>query len=199
MPQTLFNQILDETLDLPAAIDPHKKQEIYAYSFELARPDHRHGHRVLVNEGNIADSIYFLLQGTCRFYYYSRVHGQELIPFLMLSPCLLAEGRSFHKILPARFSIAVFEPSTVYKLNKGAIRSITEKYPEVSPSIRLMVKQQNHAFKTWKRELFTKTAGIRYQHLRDTRPLLVSIAKKKDIAGHLGIRDTSLSRLMRTL
>lgn len=199
MLKTHFNQILDETIKFSSAISPQRKEEIYAYVFKLAKADHRKKQRVLINEGNIADSIYLLLSGTCKFYYYSKIHNQELIPFLMVSPCLLAEGRSMYKNLPARFSIEVFEPCVVYRLSKEAITAITEKYPEVEPGIRQMVKQQSHDFKAWKKGLWKVPPEERYKKLRDTDLELIQRMKKKDIAAHLGIKDPSFSRLLRRL
>jgi CRP-like cAMP-binding protein len=197
MVRTLFNQILDESLKLPVSIGAKRRHEIYDYIFKFARSDHRKGQRVLINEGNIADAVYFLLQGTYRFYHYSTFHRQELIPFLRIGPCLLGEGKSLQKSLPARFGIEVFEHSSVYILNKESILAVTQKYKEIEPRIMSLVKQQNQAFKCWKKELFLKTAGERLTQLQVIKPNLMNDFKKVDIAKHLGIRATSLSRLMR--
>ncbi|MNT98901.1 hypothetical protein D3C72_2416030 [compost metagenome] len=75
--------------------------------------------------------------------------------------------------------------------------AVTQKYKEIEPRIISLVKQQNQAFKCWKKELFLKTAGERLTQLQVSKPNLMTDFKKVEIAKHLGIRATSLSRLMR--
>lgn len=199
MIKTLFNQILDETFHLPVTITPQMKEETYQYIFDLARPDYRKGKRDLVTEGNVAVNIYFLLQGTCRFFYYSKSYKQELIPFLLLSPCLLAEGRSMKKGCIARFNIEVNAGSTVYILKKAGLIAIEQKYPELSTCINKLIKQQSQDFKLWKKRLKTRSPEQRYSKLKLRRPEVEQRSAKKDIAGHLGIKIPSYSRLLKRL
>jgi len=199
MPQLLFNQILDETLQLHVTTTRERKEEVYNYIFKLATPDHRKNDRVLITEGNVAANVYFLLRGTCRFFYYSKSRKQDLIPFLQLSPCLLAEGRSMQKNIGARFNISVNEGSIVYVLSKAAIAAIEQKYAEDGICIDQLVKCQIHEFKLWKKRLNSHLPAQRYLKLKHKRPEVEKYSLKKDIAGHLGIKDTSYSRMLKRL
>lgn len=199
MIKSLFNQILEEMLRLPATTTAQMKDEIYQYIFDRTRPDHRKGKRDLITDGNVAVSIYFLLQGSCRFYYYSKSYKQELNPFLMLSPCLLADGRSLKNNCVARFNIEVSGGSIVYSLDKPGLTAIEKKYPEIGVLIINLVKEQSQELKLWKKKLKTRSAVHRYSKLKRRRPDVEQRSARKDIAGHLGIRDTSLSRIIRRL
>ncbi|MFA4870219.1 MAG: hypothetical protein WC623_18620 [Pedobacter sp.] len=199
MIKSLFKQILDETLRLPAATTAQMKEEMYQYIFDLTRPDYREGKRDLIKDGNVAVSIYFLLKGNCRFYYYSKSYKQELNPFLMLSPCILAEGRSMKKNCVARFSIEVSAGSVVYILDKAGLSAIESKYSEIGICINDLIKEQIQDFKLWKRRLKTRSPEHRYSKLKHGRPEVEQQSARKDIAGHLGIRNTSLSRMIRRL
>jgi|GEM_PF-2385469 len=199
MPQSLFNQILDETLKLPLTTTQERKEEIYSYIFGLATPDHRKTERVLITEDNVATNIYFLLRGTCRFFFYSKSRKQDLIPFLQLSPCILAEGKSLRKNLSARFNISVNAHSIVYILSKAALNTIELKNPEVGIGIDQLIKQQTHEFKLWKKKLNSQTPERRYLKFKLRKPEVEKYSLKKDIAGHLGIKDTSYSRMVKRL
>lgn len=199
MVKSLFKQILDETLHLPATTTAQMKEEMYQYIFDLTRPDYREGKRDLITVGNVAVSIYFLLKGSCRFYYYSKSYKQELNPFLMLSPCILAEGRSMKKNCVARFNIEVSTGSVVYILDKAGLTAIELKYREIGICINNLIKEQNQDLKLWKRRLKTRSPEHRYSKLKHRRPEVEQQSARKDIAGHLGIRDTSLSRMVRRL
>lgn len=193
-----FYQILNQHLqlsDMPA----ERQAAIQQYIYELAVLDFRQNFRTLITENNIADAIYFLLEGSCKFFCYSPFHNQEIIPFLLQSPCILAEGRSLRAMEGARFGIEVSAGSVVYSLNKAAITRIEDRYPEISAKIDLLIKTQNDDFDLWQQNLYRESATTRYQRLCSTRPHIIKYSLKKNIAAHLGIKDPSFSRLLRRL
>lgn len=199
MIKSLFTQILKEMLHLPVTTTEQMKDEMYQYIFDRTRQDHRRGKRDLITDGSVAVSIYFLLQGSCRFYFYSKSYKQELNPFLMLSPCLLADGRSLKNNCIARFNIEVSAGSIVYSLDKPGLAAIEEKYPEIGICVNDLIKKQSQGFKLWKKKLRTRSAAHRYSKLKHRRPDVEQSSAKKDIAGHLGIKIPSYSRLLKRL
>lgn len=197
MVKTLFNQILDETLELPDTFSRQLKEEIYDYIFGLTIEDPRKGRRTLFSVDDTVNYLSFLLIGCAHSFCFSEFHDRELNPFLFLAPCVLVDGKSFYKGLVSRFGIEVSENSKICYLSRASLERIETKYPDVKISVRLLIKKQTNAFKTWRNELSGITAKQRFLNFKESSPDLLRRSLRKHIAAHFDITQQSLSRIIK--
>jgi len=150
----------------------------------------------LVREGKVNNDYYFLSEGFMRAFTFD-THGNEVTTCFYQKNRTVFEVSSFFLRTISGESIQAVTDCEGYCLTFENLNMLFHAIPEFREFGRAMLVKEFAAFKQRTLALINKSAEERYAELIATNNDLFRYAQLKHIASHLGITDTSLSRIRR--
>ena len=147
---------------------------------------------ILLKEGEISNSGYFVLKGCIRSYYV--VDGNEKSTAFYIEaesldpPCILS-GR------PSEFFVSCVEKSILIVHNKEMEKIIFQKFPKFESLCRILTEKLLAKNKAEFDDFKISSPEQRYLNLLRTRPDLLQRIPQYQLASFLGITAQSLSRM----
>lgn len=147
---------------------------------------------ILLREGQTTDHSYFVVKGCIRTYYW--IEGEEKTTAFYTEMEGLTPQCVFSKA-PSEYFISCVEDSILTVANPAMTEDMFKQFPRFETLCRilseeLLVKQQIDFD-----EFRTSSPEQRYLNLLQKRPDLIRRVPQHQLAGYLGIRPQSLSRL----
>jgi len=194
--QTLLQLIDDYFLPKGYRGAPDFIREFHNYVLPLIKELPFSKNLLLFTQYSIPNCIFFLLSGVAYSSMDYPYRSMPIAPFLWLAPAIIGDGRGFYKQKPARFSVALQGFAKIYALERKHLKLIEDRFPNVRAHIRLAIKQEQKAFKTWEDDLSRQKVPVRLQRLLKERPQLFRHILNKHLAAHLGIYEPYFSLLL---
>lgn len=169
-------------IQVSAAFEPTK----------LKKGDH------LLKEGSIANEYLFLESGVIR-HYVNDTEGNDITLNFYTQNQLVFEVASFFKRIPTEENFEVLSDCTGWVLTYEKLNHLFHTIPEFREFGRSVLVNGFITFKQRTLAMINKTAEERYQQLLETNPEIFQSVPLKFIASYLGITDTSLSRIRKSL
>ena len=186
----VFQGYIRSLIDMPIS----KVQEIQAF-FESG---HLEKGELLLSPGQISRKSYFLEEGIIRAYIID-VGGNEVTTRIYTSPVLLNDYLSFFKKEPSREYFQAVTVCHVQTIDFESLQTCFHTIPEFREAGRMMLTLNYATLQDQMISFHTMTAEERYQKLLADRPEVIQKVPLKIIASYLGMKDSSLSRIRKTL
>lgn len=148
---------------------------------------------VLLEEGKVADRLYFVRKGCLRLFFYNE--GKDITFQFFFESDFVASFDSLYKGAPSEFSLESIEPSEVLSIEKEDFYNKIEN----NLSLRLLYEEKIIERFSFYRHLFLSriknTPQQRYEELIKEYPNIIQRVPQHYIASYLGITPVSLSRI----
>ena len=148
---------------------------------------------ILLHEGEISNSIYFIKKGCLREWFNKEGKDNTFQFFFEGQP--VASIDSFMSNKPSLFTIESIEPSTIFIIGKRDFEELFLTYPEFKDTFQDFIF---HRFRNYGQLFLSRikdTPQERYKDLVKNHPEIIKRVPQHYIASFLGITPISLSRI----
>lgn len=154
---------------------------------------------ILINNGEVAKSIYFVCSGALRAYT-TDADGNFYTKNIFLETNLAGSTVSSILSKASNFTIDALEDTTVIALNYKAYRHLINTRNDLK-DFYIAYLEKNWVIDKEPREvsIVMENAKSRYIHLLETHPNIDKRIQQMHLASHLGITPTQLSRIKKDL
>jgi CRP-like cAMP-binding protein len=139
----------------------------------------------------------FVQQGCFRVYFRD-TKNKEIITWFSLKEMVITDLLGFYTTGKAQFYVEALEDSIIYKIAGQDLENLYRQYPAYLNFGRKFAEEALTMLMERTMSLHTKTAEERYKELLQI-PDLIQKVPLKYLASYLGITDTSLSRIRKTI
>ena len=157
-----------------------------------------HKQELLLHAGKVSDDYVFLNEGFLRAFAYD-TSGNDITTGFYTSGQVVFEVASFFQRTPSQESIQALTDCAGWALSHAQLNALFHARPAFREFGRAVLVRGFAALKTRMLATITEPAAARYESLLRAAPEVVQHAPLKHIASYLGITDTSLSRLRKTM
>jgi len=148
---------------------------------------------LLEKSGNVCNSLYFVVKGSLRSYYFK--DNKDITVSFALEGEFTTSMYSFISRQPGYENIEAMESSQIGKISHKELIELFEKYPSIERAYRIILEQYYIALE--EQLIFTKfkSAKDRYLSLMENRPRIIHKASVGQIASFLDMSIETLSRI----
>lgn len=154
---------------------------------------------LIIRNGTIAKSIYFVCKGALRAYT-TDLEGNFYTKNIFLESNLAGSTVSYLLSKPSQFTIDALEDSVLIAVNYKAYRQLINTHNDLK-DFYIAYLEKNWVIDKEPREvaLVMENAKSRYLNLLETHPNIDQRIQQMHLASHLGITPTQLSRIKKEL
>jgi CRP-like cAMP-binding protein len=155
-------------------------------------------HELLLKEGDVCKSVYFMPQGFCRMFYVD-FNGDEINYRFAASNNFVVDFQSFILQKPSHFYWQAMEDSHLVALPHSEIHRLYGASQAWNNFGRLIAERVYLQLNERVEMLLFMSPEERYKHLLDTQPELFSQVSRFNLSSYLGVKPESLSRLRKRI
>jgi CRP-like cAMP-binding protein len=149
---------------------------------------------IIVRQGTICDSIYYIEKGLIR-QYYIKDDGKEITEHFGQSGEYFTAAESMVLKTPSLFESVALENTILLRIKKESLETLGDKYLVIEHEYRNMLHFALVLTQLRMRSIQFETALQRYQDLKKNKPYVIQRASSVHIASYLGITPETLSRI----
>lgn len=153
---------------------------------------------LLLQAGKVADEYLFLEEGFIRSYLFD-TEGNEITMNFYSQNEMVFEVASFFQRSPSQENFEATTDCTGWVLTYEKLNHLFHTLPQFRDFGRAILVKGFISFKLRTLAMINKTAEERYELLMKSNPTIFQHASLKHIASYLGVTDTSLSRIRKSL
>ncbi len=181
----VYNHPLIQPEELTKIIDAHKKIPYKKGDF-------------ILKQGDISDGYLILESGLMRSFAYD-YDGNDITTDFFSNYEIAIEVLSLFQRIPSRENIQALTDCDCWKIDFDVFQELFHSIAGFSEWGRLWMTNRLFHFKQRSVEMVTISAKERYLQLIKEKPQVILQAPLKNIAGYLGITDTSFSRIRKEI
>ena len=148
---------------------------------------------VLLEEGQIADKIFFIHSGCLRLFFHNE--GSDITFQFFFENDLVASFSSFYYRQPSSFSLESIENAELSIIGRDDFFKLVEMEPSVKKLYEKTLIERFHTYQQLFLNHIKYTPKQRYDMLLEERPDIIQRVPQHYIASYLGITPVSLSRI----
>lgn len=152
---------------------------------------------ILTAEGSIARKVYFIVNGSMRFYY--NYNGTEVTGAIFMDNEFATPHDSFFSQTPTRYSLQAIEDTLMFEMTYTNYNQLRQKYPSLTDLTFKVLEKALSVTLTNKSRLLMMTHEERYAKISKDKPEWILRIPDHMLASYLGITPTSLSRIKKRL
>lgn len=152
---------------------------------------------VLLREGQVARECYFVLKGLVREYYIKDGEERSTNFYTEMQPVNSFTSHTQGK--PSQYFLVCAEDCVVTVGNDSLEQEMCKRIPRLEGIIRQEVEQHTGKVQDDMAKFITSSPEERYMNLLENRPELLNRVPQHQIAGYLGMKPESLSRIRKRL
>lgn len=152
---------------------------------------------ILLNEGDITDTCYFVLKGCVRQYFLQEDEEKTTAFFTENQAIVSVSNYATQK--PSPHYLICVEDCTLIVGNFEEEKEMYEKFPQLQAITRMMMEQDYGKTQETFAAFITSSPEERYVNLLNTRPELLQRVPQHQIASYLGMTPESLSRIRKRI
>ena len=153
---------------------------------------------IIIREGSIADSIYFIEKGLLRTYYL--LNGKEINTYFACDRQFITSYSSFIAQTPSLEYLETIENSIVYSISFSTMTGLYNVSSKFEKLGRIMAEENYLCVIDRTRKMQTLTAKQKYLDFIDSYDkMIVQRVPQYQIASYLGITPESLSRVRKQI
>lgn len=153
---------------------------------------------ILLKQGQVADEYAIVQSGLIRSFVYD-YHGNDITTNFFAEHDIVIEVSSLFQRIPGQETIQAVTDCICWKINFTCFQELYHSIPGYNEWGRAWMAMQLFHFKQRSVSIFTHSAMDRYMQLLQDKPQILQQAPLKQIATYLGITDSSLSRIRKTV
>ncbi|MEM9936758.1 MAG: Crp/Fnr family transcriptional regulator [Bacteroidota bacterium] len=169
-------------------------QEVYDTLFEWSSLKEFKANEVVIELGSTCNYLFLIEKGMLRNFYYDQ-KGNDITHWFACEDMITTVPPSFFNLEPSIFGIEAIEDTTARVLTRSQLEEGFQNSIELERFVRLLTTNIMIALGRKIVALQTKSAEDRYDDLIASHPDIFYRAKLGHIAGYLGIKQQSLSRI----
>lgn len=150
---------------------------------------------LIFREGDVARTIYFVLQGCVRLFY--STEGNEKTAFFYAEGKFICAGESYTFNTPARENYQAIEDTVLMCFDKQSIETLISLSPTFELIARIATEDELITCQRMIASFVTKSPEERYCELLETNAALFQRVPQQYIASFLGVSPETLSRIKR--
>jgi len=185
-----FQDYISSLIDMPLS----KANEIQTYF----QPSQIEKSEVFLSPGQVSRKTIFLAQGYIRAYIID-LAGNEVTTRIYSPAVLLNDYLSFFRQEPTKEYFQAITKCSILTISFENLQTCFHSIPEFREAGRMMLTLNYAALQSQMISLHTRTAEQRYHDLLENRPDVIQNVPLKIIASYLGMTDSSLSRIRKSL
>jgi len=148
---------------------------------------------ILLQEGEIAQNIYFIKKGCLRLWFNN--DGKDVTFQFFFENQAVSSIESFMGRQPSSFTLESIEPSTVIMLAKEDFDALFQYYPQLKDGLQAILFQRMGNYARLFLSRIKDNPQKRYEDLLKNHPEIIRRIPQHYIASYLGITSVSLSRI----
>lgn len=152
---------------------------------------------VLLVEGMISKTAYFVLKGCVRMYYL--VEGEEKTTFFYTENQFITSFKSFTQKEPSTHYLESIEASVLISISQDVENELLQKLPKLYPFIKAVLEEELGNYQEMLSKYIISNPEQRYLNLQKNYPNLINRIPQYQLASYLGIKPESLSRIRNRL
>jgi len=149
------------------------------------------------SEGNIARTIYFVLEGCVRLFY--NVDGVEKTAFFYTEEDFICAGESYNLEVPAIENYQAIEDSIIIHFDKCLNKRLMAAFPVFQNIALLATENELIASQKMLASFITQSPTQRYLNLLEVNGALFLRVPQQYIASYLGVSPETLSRIKKRI
>ena len=150
--------------------------------------------QILVPQGEICKSLYFVEQGMGRSYYLNE-NGKDITQWFFGVGKFMSSVDSFFQQTPSLYYLEVLQDSVLYSISKEDIDQLFAKYHKMEKLGRLVTVEMLTKLGNKLNAIQFQTAKERYDYMLTEFPDIVFQVPLGHIASYLGMTQETLSRI----
>jgi len=148
---------------------------------------------LLLNEGKICDTIYFVNKG-CLYLFYHDNDEKQVVHFA-LENWWLTDYKTFSDSKPAVYAIAAMEDSEITCLSRANYEAMQLQFPFMALYFN-KIHERAYGAALFKQKTFaTVSKKDFYNHFRNTYPILIQRIPDEIFASYMGVSTGTLQTL----
>ncbi len=186
-------QILKQVYQHPKLSDNDLKKIFDAhYEVQFKKGD------FILKERQIADNYMILKNGLMRSFVYD-YNGNDITTNFFIEHEVVIEVSSLFQRIPTKEYIQTITDCTCYKIDFDKFQELFHSMENLREWGRAWLSQSLFEFKQRSVSIIKESATDRYLELIKKKPQIIQQAPLKNIASFLGVTDTSLSRIRKSI
>ncbi len=153
--------------------------------------------QILVRQGEICNSLYYIEQGMGRSYYLNE-NGKEITQWFFGINKFMTSADSFFQQSPSIYYLEILEDAIVYNISKADIDQLFAKYPKMEKLGRLVAIEMLTKMVNKLNAIQFQTARERYEYMLAEFPDIAYQVPLGHIASYLGMTQETLSRIRKS-
>lgn len=150
--------------------------------------------QLLLEEGQISNKQYFILQGCVRFYI-NNAKGNEQTMQFGIENWWITDYLSFQYQTPSHSNIQAIENIDVVSIDRKSFDELLDKVPKLEKYFRLVIQKSFGASQVRIRYLFTMSAEERFHHMNNMFPEFIQRVPQYMIASYLDFSPEFMSKI----
>lgn len=152
---------------------------------------------IIFSEGNVARTIYFVLEGCVRLFY--NVKGVYKTAFFYTEGMFICAGESYNLEVPAIENYQAIEDSVLIHFNKELNNELMALIPAFKNIALVATENELIACQKMLASFITKSPEERYKELLTLNGALFLRVPQQYIASYLGVSPETLSRIKKRI
>ncbi len=186
-------QILRQVYQHPALSDSNLKKIFEAHEkVELNKGD------FIIKEGQTANNYMVIEKGLMRSFVYD-YNGDDITTDFFIENEIVIEVSSLFQRIPTKEYIQTLTDCTCYKIDFNKFQELFHSIENFREWGRAWLSNSLFEFKQRSVSIIKESATDRYLALIKEKPQIIQQAPLKNIASFLGVTDTSLSRIRKSI
>jgi CRP/FNR family transcriptional regulator, anaerobic regulatory protein len=148
----------------------------------------------LLQEGQICNTLYFILKGCARQYIINPKGTEQTLQFAVEN-WWITDYLSYHNTTPSHFYIQTVENCELIAIEKGTLESLLIEIPKLERYFRIVSQKSFGAAQMRIKFLFTMSAEERYHHFKNQNPEFVQRVPQYMLASYLDFSAEFMSKI----
>lgn len=153
---------------------------------------------ILLNEGQVSNAAYFVLEGCVRQYYIME-NGEEITTNFYMPEQWVTTIQSFRNQTPSNHFLACATDVSLVVGNREKEEYLYQKFPRLESVSRLVMEQVFLEHQEQLAHHLTNTPEQRYTLLMKHNAELLQLVPQHQIASYIGVKPESLSRIRKRM
>ena len=152
----------------------------------------------ILRENQVSDDYFYLQKGLMRTFLYD-LDGNEITTEIFIEDNIVFEITSFFNRVNSEVNIQAITDCMGYRISYKALNTLFHNKPAFRDFGRAILVKGFIASTKRNYAMINQTAEQRYQHLLDSKPMILKYTPLKYIASYIGVTDSTLSRIRKNI